>query len=115
MLFADATALASHSHDGLQRLLDRFSNTCLEFALIICIKKTEIIAQGAPIPPSISINGSQLANVDNFRYLGSLISKNFSLDAEINARVGKAIGGKSKLTKRVWDNKNLALNRKKKV
>ena len=92
MLFADDAALASHTHDGLQRLLDRFFKACREFSLTISIKKTEIMAQDAPSPPSISIGDSQLANVSNFKYLGSLISDNLSLEAEISARIGKATG-----------------------
>ncbi|KAJ8044653.1 hypothetical protein HOLleu_07445 [Holothuria leucospilota] len=54
------------------------------FALTISIKKTEEIAQDAPSPPTIAINDSRLATVNNFRYLGSLISSNVSLDADIN-------------------------------
>jgi len=63
----------------------------------------------------ITIDDSTLATVDNFRYLGSLISSNLSLDAEINVRIGKAATVMSKLTKRVWENRNLTLNTKLKV
>ena len=73
------------------------------------------MAQDAPSPPIITINDSRLASVDNFRYLGSLISSNLSLDAEINARIGNAATVMSKLQKRVWENKNLTLNTKMKV
>ena len=52
--------------------------------------------QNIPNPPSISLNGTSLAIVDKFNYLDNL-----SLDAEINARIGKAATVKSKLTKRV--------------
>ena len=45
----------------------------------------------------------------------SLVSDNLSLDAEIIARIGKAASVMSKLTKRVWENKNLTLNTKLKV
>ncbi|XP_077863023.1 uncharacterized protein LOC144345463 [Saccoglossus kowalevskii] len=38
-----------------------------------------------------------------------------SLDAEINPRIGKATGVRSKLTKRVWENKILTLSTKLKV
>ena len=55
------------------------------------IKKTEVMAQDAEIPPSIYIDGSNLSVVDNFKYLGSTISSNLSLDVEINARIGKGV------------------------
>ncbi|PIK34030.1 hypothetical protein BSL78_29151 [Apostichopus japonicus] len=115
MLFADDAALVSHTNDGLQRLMDHFAGACKEFALTISIKKTEVMTQDAPIPPTISINDSRLETVDNFRYLGSIISSNVSLDAEINARIGNAAAVMSKLQKRVWENKNLTLNTKMKV
>ncbi|XP_077861965.1 uncharacterized protein LOC144343121 [Saccoglossus kowalevskii] len=106
MLFADDAALASHTHDGLQRLMDCFSKACKVFVLTISIKKTEVMAQDPQIPPSIQIDDSQLTVVDNFRHLDSNISQNLSLDAEINARIGKPTGVMSKLTKRVWETKN---------
>ena len=65
MLFADNAALVSHTHEDLQCLMERFSKTCKKFALIISIKKTEVIAQDSKIPPSIYIDGSNLSVVDN--------------------------------------------------
>ncbi|PIK57594.1 hypothetical protein BSL78_05502 [Apostichopus japonicus] len=115
MLFADDAALVSHTNDGLQRLMDQFAYACKEFALTISIKKTEVMTQDAPIPPTISVNDSRLETVDNFRYLGSIISSNVSLDAEINARIGNAAAVMSKLQNRVWENKKLTLNTKMKV
>ena len=85
------------------------------FALTISIKKTEVLVQDTPTTPVITINESQLAVVHNFKYLGSTISDNLSLDQEINARIGKAATVMSKINKRVWDNKNLTLKTKLKV
>ena len=48
------------------------------------------MAQDAEIPPTIFTDGSNLSVVDNFKYLGSIISSNLSLDVVINARIGKA-------------------------
>lgn len=115
MLFADDAALASHTQGGLQRLIDRFSNACKEFALTISIKKTEVMTQDVADPIPICIDGSALAMVDKFRYLGSTLTNNNCLDAEISARIGKAATVMSKLTKRVWENKNLTTNTKLRV
>ena len=73
------------------------------------------MAQGAEIPPSVYIDGSNLSVVDNFKYLGSTISSNLSLDVEINARIGKAATVRAKLNKRVWQNINLTMNTRLKV
>ena len=79
--------------------MDRLSKASKEFALTINIKKTEVMAQDAEIPPSIYIDGSSLSVVDNFIYLGSIISSNLSLDVEINARIGKTATVMTKLKK----------------
>ena len=76
MLFVDDAALVSHTQEGLQCLIDRFSKACKEFSLTISIKKTAVMAQDAEIPPSIYVDGSNLTVVDNFKYLGSTISSN---------------------------------------
>ena len=40
------------------------------------------MAQDAEISPSVNIDGSNLSEVDNFKYLGSTISSKLSLDVE---------------------------------
>ena len=97
MLFADDAALVSHTQEGLQCLMDRLSKACKELALTISIKKTEVMAQDAEIPPSICVYSANLSVVDNFKYLESTISSNLSLDVEINARIGKAATVMAKL------------------
>ena len=54
-VFADDAALVSHTQEGLQCLMDMLSKACKEFALTICIKKTEVMAQDAEISPSFYI------------------------------------------------------------
>ena len=67
------------------------------------------MAQDAEIPPSIYTAGSKLSVVDNYKYLGSTISSNLSLDVEKNVRIGKAATVMAKLSKRVWQNINLTV------
>ena len=59
------------------------------------------------MPPSINIDNMTLEVVDNFRYLGSTIISNLSVDAEINIRIVKVAAIMSKLNRRVWRNNNL--------
>lgn len=107
LLFADDAALVSHTEDGLQHLVNRFSHACKEFGLTISLKKTEVMGQGTEHPPTISIDGHMLAAVETFTYLGSNISSSFSLDTEISSRIAKAAVVMSKLHQRVWSNSNL--------
>ena len=43
MLFADDAALATHTEENLQQLMDRLSHACKEFGLTITIKKTNVV------------------------------------------------------------------------
>ena len=90
LLFADDAALAAHSEEALQRLITSFANACREFGLTISLKKTEVMGQDVSEVPHITIEDHALGVTDTFTYLGSKISSNLSLDAELNASIGKA-------------------------
>ena len=107
LLFADDAAIATHSENELQFLMDRLSAACKDFGLIISIPKTKILPQGVAEKPNIRIDNYELGVVEDFPYLGSNISGTLSLDTEINKRIGKAAGTLSKLTGRVWKNSKL--------
>ena len=111
-LFADEAALTSHTEEGLQQLISKFTHACNEFGLTISIKKTNVIGQDFPAVPSININGEVLEVTDCLTYLGSTITNNLSLDAEIDKRIAKAAAVMSKLSERVWENHQLTLNTK---
>lgn len=49
-----------------------------------------MLHQDIDIPPVITIDLPQLEVVHKFTYLGSTITDNLSLDAELNKRIGKA-------------------------
>ena len=71
LLFADDAAFVAHSEQELQSLMDRFSLACVEFNLTISLKKTTVIGQNTPAPPTISIGNYNLEVVEKFCYLGS--------------------------------------------
>ena len=71
--------------------------------------------QDAVSAPAIAIGDRTLEVVENFTCLGSTISSNLSLDAELNTRIGKALAAMARHTKRVCDNTMLTLNTKMKV
>ena len=116
LLFADDCALAAESEEALQRLCDCFSSAARRFGLTISIKKTEVLHQpargNAYTPPAIFIEGTQLKAVELFKYLGSLVSSNATHDAEINARIAKATSAFGRLTKRLWNNRNIRVDTK---
>ena len=107
LLFADDAALISHTSSGLDRLMSRLNASCTEFALIISIKKTVVMHQSDVIDTPVSINGHVLDTIDAFSYLGSTISRNLSIDKEIDTRIGKAATVFNRLRTRAWQNKFL--------
>lgn len=109
MLFADDAAVTSHTEQGLQMLMDRFSVACRDFGLTISLKKTNVLCQDAATPPVITIDNYELEVVHQFTYLGSTITDNLSLDAEISKRIGKAATTLGRLSSRVWDNPKLTI------
>jgi len=112
MLFADDAAVAIHTQRELQTLLDHFSQACRDFGLTISLKKTKILGQGTETPPAITIDDHELDAVHQFTYLGSTITGNLSLDAEIDERIGKAATTLTRLTTRVWTNPKLTVKTK---
>lgn len=93
-LFADDCALMAHKENHLQVITDKFSEATKLFGLQISLSKTEVLLQPTlasfPQQPSITIDEMQLKNVESFRYLGSIISNDGSLDKEITTRIQKA-------------------------
>ena len=45
MLFADDAAVATHTQEELQSLMDCFSHACKDFGLTISLKKTNVLGQ----------------------------------------------------------------------
>ena len=118
-LFADDCALNASTEKQMQQDVDSFGKACNNFGLTISIKKTEVMFQPAPgkpyHKPNITVNDQVLQIVDNFTYLGSTLSRDVSLDAEINNRISKASAAYGRLTKNVWERRGLKLTTKLKV
>ena len=74
------------------------------------MKKTNAMIQKVNEAPSISIGDYALEVVEDLTFLGSNISSNLSLEAEINKRIGKAASAMSRLSTRAWENTYLTTN-----
>ena len=93
-LFADDCVLMAHREYDLPIIVNKFAEASRLLGLTISLSKTEVLFQPAPAavahPPTISIDGTQLKMIDDFKYLGSVISCDGSFDKEISARICKA-------------------------
>ena len=106
----------SHSEEDLQEIINPFFTACDAFGLTISIKKTKVMftpVPGAPyVEPEIFVKKTRLEVVDTFVYLGSTISRDGSLDAEINLRTQKVSTAFGKLEKRVWSDRGITIKNK---
>ena len=119
LLFADDCALNANSRDEMQRSVDLFSKACDNFGLTISTKKTEVLFQPAPgnqhTDPDITVNGQHLNSVERFTYLGSTLSRNVTIDDEVNTRLAKASVAFGRLHKSVWNRRGITTETKVKV
>ena len=88
---------------SLLSLMECFSQACKDFGLIISLKKTNVLGQDTEAPPVITIDDFEFDAVRQFTYLGSTITNNISLDAEIDKRIETAASTLARLTARVLD------------
>ena len=121
-LFADDCDLNADSQEAAQRTMDKLSEACDAFGLTISIKKTEVLHQPAPgsqinnqVPPTIMVKGQALKTVNKFVYLGSALTSDTLLDAEISNRIAKACASFGRLSAKAWDRKGITLKTKLKV
>ena len=119
LLFADDCALNTNSEHSMQETVDKFSNACDSFGLTISTKKTEVLHQPAPgkpyVEPNIQVNGERLKAVDRFTYLGSTLSRNVTIDDEVQCRLAKASSAFGRLSQQVWNRRGIRLDTKIKV
>ena len=102
MLFANDAAVATHTQEELKSLMHCFLQAYKEIGLTISLKKTNVLGQDTEAPPVITIDDYELGVVCQFTYLGSTMTDNLSLDAQIDKRIGKAASTLARLMARVW-------------
>ena len=116
LIYADDCDIVTHNEEDMQILMDCINAACTACGLEISLKKTVVMYTPAPgkayEEPNIFVNGKRLDVVENFPYLGSMLSQLGSLDTEINTRIRKASDAFGKLEKRVWSQHSIQLKTK---
>ena len=107
LMYADDVVLMSHDPAELANMLRVVDVVASEFGMLINASKTEIQIHNfeGDLPPfNISTGSVTMAN--DFKYLGSWVQNDGSMDKEINVRRGRALGIFHSYEK-VWAHKKL--------
>ena len=116
LLYADDADLVAHSEEDMQLIMTLLSSACKAFGLTISLKKTVVMYSPPPgvpyMEPNIFVDGKRLKVVDTFEYLGSILSRDGTLDAEIRHRIAQASSAFGKLETRVWRDRGITVNTK---
>ncbi|BHF63860.1 hypothetical protein SprV_0200685500 [Sparganum proliferum] len=115
LLFADGCALNINSEEDITSV---WSSTRRRRGS--CINRRHPTPPNAPPPPpppppQSSVDGTQLQVVENFPYLGSTLSRNTKIDAEVARRISKASQAFCRLQSTVWNRHGLQLSTKLKM
>ena len=112
LLYADDTVLIGDSKESLQRLLNEFNNVCERRKLKVNVGKSKVMVCGKVERRerlNLRLNEEILEEVDSFRYLGSIVSKNGGVSEDVISRVNE--GAKvSGAMNRIWRVRSLGVN-----
>ena len=110
--FVDGTKLAifSDTPDCLQSLLTSYNDVAKRMGLCINTVKTEIMCIDN-IADSF-VDGTKLANVTRFKYLGSYVSSDCYMKEELASRIQAISCAFGRLRKRVFDSHDLTASTK---
>ena len=109
--YADDTVLIADSEQKLQDLVDAANTASEEKGLKINESKTECmtITKGSePVACAIHVNQHQIKQVDEFEYLGSILTKDARCKREIVRRIGIAKTAFRRMT-RIVTNRHLRI------
>ena len=112
LCYTDDIILLATSEAELQELVDRLDRVRRRYSLLINIDKTKVMASdGTGIAWCILIQNEQLAQVNTFPYLGSLITEDGECTTEFCTRLsrGQAIGAS---LQKIWKSHSIPISTK---
>ena len=117
--FADDAAIPASTRTGVEEAARTYIDVAADFGLTVSVPKTKLMVTGrraaledrSPIP----VGDCQIEVVDEFPYLGSMISSSGRMKADIDRRTAHASRAFGALRKAVFNNKDLRLETKHKV
>ena len=116
LLFADNAAIV---RDNPSEIMHCLAQSISDWGLTLSIGKTKVLYQPAPGNwselLSFVVGDNTLENVTKFQYLGSVLTRDKTLDEEIKNRLSHANYSFGRLAKKVWLNRHVSPRTKVKV
>ena len=90
--FADDQGMVASTEAGLQKIMDGLVETAKLYDMRINVKKTKVmkVSRNGGGVVNINVEGKRIEQVQQFRYLGSLITEDGRCESEIRARIAMA-------------------------
>ena len=113
--FADDIDLMGGTKEELQELTDHLTTASSAYGMKASTEKSKILVNSSNKKSAdITMNGEVLEEVNHFKYLGSLITKDGTSTKEVNARIGAATSALARLDK-IIKSKNISFSTKYKL
>ena len=109
--FADDIALRSHCHDNMQDKATSLYESAAKLGLKINKKKTRTMTTNHVNKNSIQLRGEDIEDVEQFTYLGSVVSRDGGTDQDIKSRIGKAAAA-FKTLRPIWTSQVISVKTK---
>lgn len=109
LLYADDSAFFTETDEEAETILNEIAVVGEKVGLRINAAKTKVLTSDGSIA-SINLNGEPIEQVENFKYLGTVIpTKVVSASTEITQRIGAAASAFARLNWSVWSRNNIRL------
>ena len=111
--YADDTVLIADSEEKLQELVETLHGACAAMGLQINLGrgKTEVMGitkRAQDLTVNISLQGRRIHQVDNYKYLGAMVTKDGKCEGEVLKRIGMAKSRFNEMRK-VLTNMNISM------
>jgi hypothetical protein len=106
MIYADDILIWGENSQDVQREIDEWSKVTEEYGMRISTEKSESVVlqrNGKVKLDKIRLKGEELKTQEEFRYLGSIVTKEARIGREIQKRVQQAEGFYQKVRKLLWN------------
>src|SRR5215831_12141300 len=109
--FADDQAMLAGKNEGLQRLMDGLNSAAEDYGMRINVKKTKsmVISKTGNKDVEITIGQHKVEQVQQFRYLGALITEDGRCAQEVKCRIAMAKQAFTRRKKILCSKMNMAL------